>query len=145
MIDIKVVSTEIGFREIPEEVSLLISISGCPLKCPGCHSPELHSNDGELLTPSLLQSLIDRYNEVTCVCFLGINYIDANVEELIKVCRKNYKKVGIYTGYKSLELRLESFVDYIKLGPYIKELGPLNAKKTNQKLFKITDITNKVK
>ena len=145
MIDIKVVSTEIGFREIPEEVSLLISISGCPLKCPECHSPELHSTDGETLTPILLQSLIDRYNEVTCVCFLGINYIDANVEELIKVCRKNYKKVCIYTGYKSLELRLESFVDYIKLGPYVKELGPLNAKKTNQKLFKITDITNKVK
>ena len=67
------------------------------------------------------------------------------MEELIKVCRKNYKKVGIYTGYKSLELRLESFVDYIKLGPYIKELGPLNAKNTNQKLFKITDITNKIK
>lgn len=69
MPDVKVFSTEIGFREIPEEVSLLISISGCPLRCPGCHSPELHSNDGELLTPSLLQSLIDRYNEVTCVCF----------------------------------------------------------------------------
>ena len=49
-------------------------------------------------------------------------------------------KVGWYSGRDKLpagiELNLQNF-DYIKLGPYIKERGPLNCKTTNQKMYKI--------
>jgi hypothetical protein len=31
---------------------------------------------------------------------------------------------------------------YIKVGPYIKELGPLNLRTTNQRLYEITKSNN---
>ena len=49
-------------------------------------------------------------------------------------------KVAWYSG----RLRIPSFVDksdfdYIKLGPYIRHLGPLSKKTTNQRMYKKTD------
>ena len=62
-------------------------------------------------------------------------------------------KVAWYSGRQELSknIMLENF-DYIKLGPYSEELGPLNNKTTNQRMYKImkqnnnyelVDITNK--
>ena len=39
----------IGYREFPDEMSLLINISGCPNHCPGCHSKYLQEDIGEEL------------------------------------------------------------------------------------------------
>ena len=38
---LKYANTQLGFREFPGEVALLINISGCPNKCKGCHSSYL--------------------------------------------------------------------------------------------------------
>ena len=35
---LKYVNTAVVFQEIPDEVTLAINISGCPCRCPGCHS-----------------------------------------------------------------------------------------------------------
>lgn len=50
----------------------------------------------------------------------------------------NPLKVGWYTGASSIpeEINLEYF-DYIKVGPYIEELGPLNSITTNQRLYRV--------
>lgn len=47
-------------------------------------------------------------------------------------------KVGWYSGRQELskETDINNF-DYIKLGPYIKEKGPLNCRTTNQKFYKV--------
>ena len=57
-------------------------------------------------------------------------------------------KIAWYSGRQELskDINLNNF-DFIKLGPYIEELGPLNNKTTNQKFYKIEenkliDITN---
>ena len=61
---------------------------------------------------------------------------------LAREIKENLKdlKVGWYSGRDKLpagiELNLQNF-DYIKLGPYIKEKGPLNCKTTNQKMYEI--------
>ena len=34
---------QIVFQEIPNEISLAIHFTGCPLKCKGCHSNDLWS------------------------------------------------------------------------------------------------------
>lgn len=57
-------------------------------------------------------------------------------------------KVAWYSGRQELskDIDLENF-DFVKLGPYIEELGPLNSKTTNQRFYKVEegkliDITN---
>lgn len=49
-------------------------------------------------------------------------------------------KVGWYSGRQELsnDIDLDNF-DFIKLGPYLKEYGPLNCNTTNQKFYKIVD------
>ena len=37
------------FSEVPDEISLAISITGCPRRCPGCHSEYLWEYHGNLL------------------------------------------------------------------------------------------------
>ncbi len=45
-------------------------------------------------------------------------------------------KVGWYSGEYELDLNLYGkYFDYIKIGPYIEELGPLNSCNTNQRLY----------
>ena len=34
--------------------------------------------------------------------------------------------------------------DYVKIGPYMEEFGPLNKETTNQRLYKITKPDNKI-
>ena len=57
-------------------------------------------------------------------------------------------KTAWYSGRQELskEINLNNF-NFIKLGPYIEDLGPLNSKTTNQRFYKIeegklVDITN---
>ena len=65
-------NTGIVFQEIPDEVTLSINITGCPCRCPGCHSQYLWENIGEPLTPMVLDKLVADYNdEITCICFMG--------------------------------------------------------------------------
>ena len=47
-------------------------------------------------------------------------------------------KVAWYSGRQELskDINLKWF-NFIKLGPYIEELGPLNSKTTNQRFYKV--------
>ncbi len=51
---------------------------------------------------------------------------------------KNPIKIGWYSGRQELsgDIDLRNF-DYIKLGPYIEECGPLNSMTTNQRLYAV--------
>ena len=46
----KYVDVKEVFAEIPDEITLAISISGCPIHCPGCHRQYLWADVGEPLT-----------------------------------------------------------------------------------------------
>jgi anaerobic ribonucleoside-triphosphate reductase activating protein len=39
---------QIVFQEVPDEVSLAFTISGCPLGCKGCHSADSWSENSGL-------------------------------------------------------------------------------------------------
>jgi len=131
---LKYVDTLVTFSEVPDEISLCINISGCPYRCPGCHSPWLWKDEGTPLTIGALQKLIQDNDGITCVCFMGGNPKDVNT--LAQHC--NGLKVAYYTGADTLseELDLKNF-DYVKTGPYIEEYGPLTSRKTNQTFWKI--------
>lgn len=63
--------TMITFTEVPDEISLCINCTCCPLRCKGCFEPWLRENSGEILTNKLLCELMWRNQHITCVCFMG--------------------------------------------------------------------------
>ena len=134
----KYTDTQITFSEFPDEISLCINISNCPFHCPGCHSPELWEDVGTELNPQELSKLIDSNKGITCVGFMGGSPEEVNM--LVQYINAKYKniKVGWYTGYSSIPININTkWFDYIKLGPYIKELGGLDNPNTNQRFYKI--------
>ena len=149
---IKYANYQIVFREIPEEITLAINISNCPNNCKGCHSSYLQQDIGIELTEYSLKKLIENHKGITCVCFMGGDLFPKELNKLAFYILQNYKglKVGVYSGLNLINPELiPALFDYIKVGEYIEDLGPLSSPKTNQILFKTTikfeDITNKVK
>ena len=134
---------DVVFQEIPNEVSLAFTIEGCPNNCEGCHSPHLREQNGIELTKDHLKKIINQYdNLITCVLFLGGDSFHDELYDLINLCKENSLKTALYSGNNSINGKLVEILDYYKIGCYIKELGGLNSKTTNQKLYKIEDITN---
>lgn len=142
---------DITFREFPDEIALCINISGCPNKCKGCHSPELWEDIGTELTPKNLNKLIKENKGITLVGFMGGDSNPSYINKLASFVVLNYKglKVGWYSGNTEIPEEIDTdWFDYIKIGPYIKELGGLDNPNTNQKMFhftgtKVKDITYK--
>lgn len=145
---LKTTNNSVVFAEVPDEVSLAINISNCPIKCQDCHSKFLWNDEGDILNWELLRSLILKNNGITCVCFLGGDAEPISINALAKLIKEFFNlKVAWYSGRDKIspEISLE-FFDFIKLGPFIKY--PLNDSRTNQKFYKIknnklTDITYK--
>lgn len=138
---LKYYNYDVVFAEVPDEVTLAINITNCPNHCKGCHSPMLWEDIGTELTVERLQDLISLNRGITCIAFMGG---DNDVEELnklaltVRCCSDVPYKVAWYSGRDKISEKLNlSFFDYIKLGPYIEEYGPLNKKTTNQRLYKV--------
>ena len=148
---LKYVDTKIVFQEIPDEITLAINISGCPCNCKGCHSSYLAKDIGEPLDLQHLTNLIDSNKGISCVCIMGGDANPSEVDDIAQDIKEYYPelKVGWYSGRQELskDIELGNF-DYIKLGPYKEEFGPLNSKTTNQRFYKVSngelvDITSK--
>ena len=135
---IKYTNAEVVFQEIPDEITLAINLSNCPIHCPDCHSKELWKDIGTDLTFSELSKLIDNNPGISCVCFMGGDAEPDTITILAELIKAKYPnlKVGWYSGQSVFpHYDLESF-DYIKIGPFIKEKGGLNNPNTNQKLYR---------
>lgn len=132
--------TMVVFREVPDEFTLAINISGCPVHCPGCHSPWLWEEHGEILDKDTLGRLIADNPGITCVSFMGGDADPAFIAELADTARILGLKTCWYSG-RSLEEagNVIPHLDYIKTGPYIRELGPLDSPGTNQRFYRLKD------
>ena len=144
---LKYVDSKVVFAEIPDEITLAINISNCPCHCEGCHSPYLAEDIGEPLDLQHLTNLIDSNRGISCVCIMGGDANPSEVDDIAQDIKEYYPelKVAWYSGRQELskEIELENF-NYIKLGPYIKDKGPLNCRTTNQVMFEIDVIQGKV-
>ena len=142
---IKYIDTEVTLAEVPSEISLCISISGCTIHCPGCHSPHLWNDIGNILTIDKLDELIAANDDISCVCIMGGDHDVDTVYELGKHIKSRGLKSAWYSGVmRPLDDKLAEYFDYIKIGPYIENLGPLTKKTTNQRFYKITNINGKI-
>jgi anaerobic ribonucleoside-triphosphate reductase activating protein len=136
--------TSVCFAEIPIEISLCLNLSLCPHRCPGCHSSYLQTDIGDELTTDILDEIINKNPGITCVLFLGGDNDKSRLVEFAKHINNKYNlKVGWYSGESELDLNeYGRYFNYIKIGPYIKELGPLNSQTTNQRLYEIIKSNN---
>lgn len=152
---LKYTDVSVTFAEIPDEINLCFSISNCDGLCEGCHSSELRSDVGSNLQADILP-LLQKNSDITCVVFLGEGRKQGNtIEEwrhLVEMIRffHPHLKVALYSGRTDIEENFWWLWDYVKVGPYIERLGPLNSPTTNQRLYAInreekikTDITYK--
>lgn len=137
---LKYVDTLVCFSEIPDEITLAINISGCPIRCPDCHSKYLWEDVGKPLDRDSLHSLIEKNKGVSCLAFMGGDANITYLQTLIYWVKTRYPelKVAWYSGREEpLKVSDVKYLDYIKMGPFIKERGPLNDRNTNQRLYKI--------
>lgn len=135
----KIASYDIVFQEVPGQVTLALNLSQCPNRCPGCHSPHLQENIGLELDESMLDSLLAIYSdEITCVCFMGGDSEPQQVMDLAAHVHACGLLAAWYSGRQRLpECFSYDSVDYVKVGPYIADKGPLSSPSTNQRMYRV--------
>lgn len=136
----KYVDAKVVFAEVPDEVTLAVNISNCPCHCKGCHSSYLAEDIGKPLNWDSLNALIYINTGISCVAFMGGDNDPKVVNRLAEKVKSLGLKIAWYSGRQELskDVNLEYF-DYIKLGPYMEEFGPLNSRTTNQRMYKVHD------
>lgn len=133
--------TAVVFREVPHETTLAVNLTGCPRCCPGCHSPHLQGQGGRVLDQNEMNYIIDHNGGITCVAFMGG---DGNVKALLRMLqyvRKAFPefKTCWYSGGTLKECRKAlPYLDYLKCGEYVRELGALDSPTTNQRFYAVS-------
>ncbi|MCR5842003.1 MAG: radical SAM protein [Bacteroidales bacterium] len=129
--------TDIVLEEIPDKVTLAVEISNCRGSCVGCHSPFLKDDIGSELTPAVVDKLIADNFGVNCFLLLGEG---RDPEALLRIAahlRTAHPGLerAVYSGRAEVEPEIYAAFDYVKVGPYIADCGPLNEPTTNQRLY----------
>lgn len=148
---LKYVDAKVVFAEVPDEITLCINITGCKNGCKNCHSSYLAQDIGTELTFNEVRKLIKKNSGVSCIAIMGGDAEPDKINTLASFIINHYNsiKVAWYSGRQELSNSIDlSNFDYIKLGPYKEEFGPLNSRTTNQRFYKVNgkelvDITSK--
>ncbi|MCP1660368.1 anaerobic ribonucleoside-triphosphate reductase activating protein [Neisseria perflava] len=135
---------QIVWQEVPNEVSLAFLFSGCPLRCPGCHSADTWKvGIGKELTREYLQGRLKRYRGlISCVLFMGGEWQPEALRAMLEAVKAAGLKTCLYTGLERRELEalsdgLVPLLDYLKTGRWQADLGGLDSPATNQKLVNV--------
>ncbi len=144
------ISREIVLLEVPGEISLGYSITGCNMRCPGCHSPDLWSaKNGILLTDAIVTAdLNSNLPYVTCLLFFGGEWCQDELISKLKIAQHKNLATCLYTGndIENIPYTILQNLTYIKHGRYIQEKGGLGQRTTNQRLINLKtgeDLTRK--
>ena len=130
---------QIVFQEVPDEISLVFNITGCPRNCEGCHSPHLREDGGRPLLDDIFDIIEKHQDEISCVCFMGGDHEPVALSKLLLEIRTFHSplKIALYSGSHNPPDILWRLVHYMKVGPYNERLGGLREKTTNQRMYKI--------
>ncbi|MDG6252389.1 anaerobic ribonucleoside-triphosphate reductase activating protein [Glaesserella parasuis] len=139
MKQLRFISEQIVWQEVPNETSLAFLISGCPLGCKGCHSIESWKlGSGQFLSEIYLQQRLAQYQGlISCVLFMGGEWLPELLLQRLQLVRQSGLKTCLYTGLELEQLPQEilAVLDYVKTGRWIAELGGLNCITTNQRFI----------
>ena len=128
--------TSVVLEEIPDRLTLAVEVSNCRGNCPGCHSPFLREDVGVELTAAVIDRLVADNFGVDCFLFLGEGRDPETLLALAAHVRSLGLKAALYSGREDVEDAVWAAFDYVKVGPYRAECGPLNARTTNQRLYR---------
>ena len=144
---------DISCRVIPNEVSLVVNITGCTIKCPGCCERALWKNKGTPLTIKELRGILQNYcHVITCVCFMGGEHEPSEINTMARFIKHNFAglRTAWYSGLDEIAKEIDYCnFNYLKTGPYQAFKGALGTPDTNQRVFEVTedctliDITDK--
>lgn len=88
------------------------------------------------MTDEELDTLIRKNNGVNCVLFLGEGTNQVRLLQLAERVRNHWKMdVALYSGRDEVEEAVWNAFDFLKIGSYRSEFGPLNNPNTNQRLY----------
>ena len=134
---------QVVLQEVPGEISLCFSISGCNKHCDGCHSPFLwKEGNGSVLTKEVYTSILNQYeNLATCVLFMGGEWHQKELIEMLQLAKIKKLKTCLYTGENSVSDEIIDQLTWLKTGKWKQELGGLESRLTNQLFINVT--TNK--
>lgn len=130
---------QIVFREIPNEISLSYLITGCPLRCSGCHSADSWNPaaGGRLTMEHFLRDLKTYEGWITCVLFLGGEWYPKELQERLQMAQNLGLKTALYTGLDQIDSSIVAHLNFLKTGPYQKDRGGLDQARSNQKLVNV--------
>lgn len=134
---LKYLYSKIVFSEIPDEIILGISLTGCTIHCQGCHSQELWEDTGTPLTIEELDNLLNKNIGVTCLLLLGGEHDIDGLTELFMHAFERIKTAW-YCGLDKVprdKQAILQYLDYLKVGHYDGKLGGLSSPTTNQHLY----------
>ena len=147
-------------------VSLTFFVQGCPIRCKGCHNPELQSfGGGYLFDGEVLNNIIKGLTANGIqrnLCIMGgeplceeNKFLTYMVIEKVKSELPN-TPVYIWTGYTLEDIanrnddrvnKILALTDYLIDGPYIEEERDTTLKmrgSKNQRILKLVDLHNKI-
>ncbi|WP_286263499.1 anaerobic ribonucleoside-triphosphate reductase activating protein [Thalassotalea atypica] len=124
----------IVFQEVPGEISLCFSITGCDIGCNGCHSTELWKKEnGTFLNEETFEYWLNKYqNLISCVVFFGGEWQPSQLISLLCIAQSRGLKTCLYTGRKYIDLSISHHLDFLKTGKWDAALGGLDSDTTNQ-------------
>ncbi len=124
----------IVFQEVPNEISLCFSITGCKVGCKGCHSTELwHEQNGMALTKQNFIQWLKKYQGlISCVVFFGGEWQPKALIEKLQIAKSYGLKTCLYSGEKHIDISISQHLNFLKTGAWHEVLGGLESPKTNQ-------------
>ena len=79
---------------------------------------------------------------ISCVLFMGGEWEPDNLINLLIISKEMGLKTALYSGLEHIDYDIFEKLDYLKLGPWIKELGGLSSEMTNQKFINVNTSEN---
>ena len=130
---------QILFQEVPDHVSLGFTITGCQLRCKGCHSKDTWSElaGSPLSDDKFINHIKHYFGLISCVLFFGGEWQMNELQAKLLIARKYNLNTCLYTGLEEVPTSLKHLLTFLKTGPYIRELGGLNQPTTNQRFIEL--------
>jgi anaerobic ribonucleoside-triphosphate reductase activating protein len=130
---------QVVLQEVPGEISLCFSITGCRLNCEGCHSSFLRKNEnGNPLTDEVYNTLLKKYKGfASCVLFMGGEWHPEKLANFLQIANDHQFKTCLYTGEEKIPDTILKNLTWVKTGRWISKLGALESEKTNQRFIEV--------
>lgn len=128
------ITPSVVFQEVPNEISLCFSITGCKVGCKGCHSTELwHEDNGIRLSNTSFTQWLKKYQGlISCVVFFGGEWQPNALIEKLLIAKNHGLKTCLYSGEKHIDISISQHLNFLKTGAWNQSLGGLDSPTTNQ-------------